>query len=95
VTIPETLAERSHPPGWVDRLDSTEMVQAIHEPFGHSIAEDAAMLLLVARSGFAGTLRVSGFRPREFSELAVLLAGEWRQAVAWGWRKIMRSIGRG
>jgi glycosyltransferase involved in cell wall biosynthesis len=95
VTIPETLAERSHPPGWVDRLDSTQMVQAIHEPFGHRIAEDAAILVLVARSGFAGALRSSAFRPREFSELAALLASEWRRAVGWGWRKVMRSIGRG
>jgi hypothetical protein len=71
------------------------MVQAIHEPFGHRIAEDAAILVLVARSGFAGALRSSAFRPREFSELAALLASEWRRAVGWGWRKVMRSIGRG
>lgn len=94
VTIPEVLADRSHQRGWVNRLDSTRMVQAIHEPFQSTIAEDAPMLVLVSRSGFAGTLRERSFRPREFSELATFLVGDWRRALGWGWRKILGRIAR-
>ena len=95
VTIPELLAERITPRCWVNRLDSSRMVQAIHDPFQDRIAEDAPALVLLARSGAAGTLRERAFRPREFGELAASLAGSWRRAIGWGWTKVMVRMGRG
>jgi hypothetical protein len=95
VTIPEVLAERHSPDGQVDRLDSTRMVQAIWAPFAREIAQDAPDLLLLTRSGSGGTLRDRRFRPREFSELAGSLAGDWRRAARWGWQRVRQRFGGG
>jgi hypothetical protein len=95
VTVPEVLAERSTPVGWVSRLDSTRAVEAIHRPFRVTMAEDAPELVSIARSGFAGALRSPTFRPREFSELAVRLVSDWRRALTWGWKKVAGRVWRG
>jgi len=92
VTLPERLAARSHLEGWVDRQDSSRMARAVLRSLASEIGEDAPDLLLLTRSGTAGTLRARRFRPRALSELAALLASQWRQAARWGWRRALRRL---
>jgi hypothetical protein len=92
VTVPEVLAARAEARDRVDRLDSSRMVRAVLEPFATEVSRDAAELLVLTRSGNAGALRGRRFRPREFSELALRLSSDWRQAMRWGWRRVLRRL---